>query len=102
MIDSLPAGAWTAAIAIVGALIGWATTRSKNQADVTSVLSETSIKWIGELRSETQRLRDQIVELEAEISANEETIAHLKAQYERLVSWLRAQGLEFPGEHETD
>ncbi len=96
MISAVPAeAAWTGVIAAIGTFFGWLTTRNRDRADVTSVLSETSLEWIHELRSEIGRLRSEIVTLEAEI-------ATLEARGNRLTSWLREQGLDFPGEHERE
>ena len=102
MIDALPAAAWTAITAIVGAFIAWMAGRSKNRADVTSVLSDTSIQWINELRGEIGRLRAEIVALEAEVAACEERSDRIDGLHGNLVSWLREQGLDFPGEHERE
>jgi chromosome segregation ATPase len=102
MIEQIPAAAWTAITAMIAGAIAWVAGRSKNRADVSSVLSATSIEWINELKGEIQRLREKIDRLEAEIVGNEEAYDRLEERHARLVSWLRASGMEYPGEHETD
>jgi len=86
---------WSGGITLVGLVVAWLTTRLRNKADITSVLSQTSLEWIHELRAEIDRLQSEIATLEAEI-------ATLEARSNRLTSWLREQGLDFPGEHERE
>ena len=89
MLEGIPAAGWAAITAGMGAFFGWLTTRSKSDADVAAVLSETSIEWIRELRAETARLRVRLAEVEVEVIECEQ-------RHERLAVYLRKMGLEIP------
>ena len=104
---------WSGGITLVGLVVAWLTTRLRNKADITSVLSETSLEWIHELRAEIDRLQSEVVALQSEIVARREVcelhaagleaeIAALEARGNRLTSWLREQGMDFPGAHERE
>lgn len=96
VLEQVGAAGWAAAVTVVGAIIGWLSTRKKNQADVASVLSETSIEWIRELRSEADRLRLQVDLFEDEVAECERRYDRLEARYGALVAYLRSMGLDPP------
>lgn len=96
VLEQVGAAGWAAVVTVVGALIGWLSTRKKNQADVASVLSETSIEWIRELRSEADRLRLHVDLFEDEVAECERRYDRLEARYEALVAYLRSMGLDPP------
>jgi hypothetical protein len=91
---------WAAAVTIVGAVVGWLSTRHKNEADVASVMSETAIKWIRELQAEAIRLRETIGQFEQEVVECERRYDVLEARYEGLVVYLREMGLDPPADTE--
>jgi LPS sulfotransferase NodH len=100
VLEQVGAAGWAAVVTVVGALIGWLSTRKKNQADVASVLSETSIEWIRELRSEADRLRLHVDLFEDEVAECERRYDRLEARYEALVAYLREMGLDPPADTE--
>ena len=84
MTESIPAAAWGMVAAVVGALVGWLSTRVKTKADAASVQSETSIDWIRELRTEIERLQTKIGVIEAALTDSKARYRLLDTRYERL------------------
>jgi hypothetical protein len=104
-VNELPPSAWAALTAIVGAFAGWLTTRSKNEADATAVMSETFIEWTAELRDETTRTRQRLAEVEAENELIRERLVQVEREvvdcenrYDRLALFLRANGFDVDDE----
>lgn len=94
MIESIPPAAWAAVTAAVGGLVGWLSTRGKNEADVSSVLAETSISLLNELRAEDKRMRERLELVEAEVVDCEQRYEILEQKYDRVIDYLRERGCE--------
>ena len=96
MIDlgSVPAAGWAAMATVVGSLAGWLTTRNKSGAEVSAVLSDTSLEWIHELRDEADRLRDRLEETEGALEHEKLDNTFMRRRCNDLSAALRIEGVD--------
>ena len=91
----IPAEAmWTGLIAVVGTVVGWLTTRNRERADVTAVLSETSLEWIHELRDEADRLAAELADVRAQADKCRLDAQFLRHRGIALETRLREAGID--------
>jgi len=94
--ESIPAAGWAAITAAAGSVVAWLTTRGKTDADVASVLSETSIEWIRELRAEVERATKKAEQADRRAARAEEAERLCQRRMDRLEDYLREMGLNPP------
>lgn len=87
-------GGWSAVIGIVGALIAWLSSRHRNRADVTAVLSQTSLEWIHELREEIDRLEEALDNARADADRHRDDATFLRYRGIALETRLREAGID--------
>lgn len=93
-VESIPAAGWAALATVAGSLAGWLTTRDKSGAEVSAVLSDTSLEWIHELREDRNRLRDRLEETEGELEEANLDRAFLRRRDIDLSARLRVEGVD--------
>ena len=86
--------AWTAVIAVIGTIVGWLTTRNKDRADVSAVLSSTSLEWIHELRDEADRLAAELDEARTQAERCRLDAQFLRHRGIALETRLRSEGID--------
>lgn len=92
--DIAPATVWTGVVAVIGTITAWLTTRNRDRADVTAVLSETSLEWIHELRAEADRLADELDEARAEADHHRLDAQFLRHRVIAYEARLREAGID--------
>ena len=94
LFESVPPAGWAALATVLGSLAGWLSTRHKSRAEVSSVLSETSIEWIHELRDDRARLRGELADLEDEHDRVTLDNSFLRRRGIALSARLRQEGID--------
>lgn len=85
-LQDVPLGAWTAIVAVVGAVGGWIAKRGPNRADAAATLTNAGVALVNELQEQNMMLRDEIGELRAENRSLHSKVSDLKRQVDRLQS----------------
>ena len=82
MIDAIPASAWAALTAVIGGVIGWITTRSRNKADAAGRLTESAMAFVNEMQEEIHRLQYRLEHVESDNHDKAERLRKVEAEIE--------------------